>query len=401
MKPEDFTAARRNHLVAIEHGLWAYVPPDLPHEIDLSREAILAMSAADRAIGALDGLGGWMPNPYLLVQPFLHREAVLSSRIEGTQASLSDLAVFEAAAPATGLPSDVREVANYVKALELALAPERDLPVSLRLFQRLHEVLMEGVRGQDQRPGEFRTIQNYIGIPGSRIEDASYVPPPPQQMMAALYGLEAFLHSPTTLPPLIRLAVTHYQFEAIHPFRDGNGRVGRLLVALLLVEEKLISQPLLYLSAFFEAHRSTYYQRLAAVSQSGDWDGWIRFFLDGVAEQAADAVERARRMLALRDTYHARLQSPQASALPIQLVDRLFSSPVITVVQAMHELRVTHRAATKIVEKLTAADILIPISPGATRNRLYIAVGILDLLQGELPSVERGVTPQQQTLELS
>jgi Fic family protein len=400
VKPDDFVPTRRLHLVPIEHGQWAYVPPSLPTEIDLSREAIMAMSAADRAIGALDGIGGWMPNPYLLVQPFLHREAVLSSRIEGTQASLSDLAVFEAAVPAPGLPPDVREVANYVKALEFALAPERDLPISMRLFQRLHEVLMEGVRGQDQRPGEFRTIQNYIGRPGSRIEDASYVPPPPQQMMESLYDFERFLHSPTTLPPLVRLAMTHYQFEAIHPFRDGNGRVGRLLVALLLVEERLISQPLLYLSAFFEAHRGAYYERLSAVSQNGDWDAWIRFFLQAVAEQATDAVERARRLLALRDTYHGRLQAARASALPMKLVDGLFMSPVVTVVGAMHELDVTHRAASLIVDKLVNAEILTPMTPGLARNRLYFAMEILDLLQRELPTTDRGAAPLQQTLEL-
>jgi Fic family protein len=400
VNPDDFAPDRRQYLVRTDAGVWAYVPPDLPVGFGLSPDAIMAMSAADRAIGALDGVGGWMPNPYLLVQPFLHREAVLSSRIEGTQASLSDLAVFEASAPASGLPPDVREVANYVKALEFALSPNRELPVSLRLLQGLHAVLMEGVRGQEQRPGEFRTIQNYIGRPGSRIEDASYVPPPPSQMMEALYSFERFLHSPTGLPPLVRLAMTHYQFEAIHPFRDGNGRVGRLLVALLLVERGLISQPLLYLSAYFEAHRSEYYERLAAVSLRGDWDSWIRFFLQAVAEQATDAVERARRLLALRDEYHSRLQAARASALPIKLVDCLFMSPVMTVVGAMHELGVTHRAASLIVEKLMAAKILTPMTPEATRNRLFLAVEILDLLQGELPSVDRGTQPLQQTLEL-
>jgi Fic family protein len=398
---EDFSAARRQYLVQTNDGVWAYVPPDLPTSLDLSSEAIMIMSAADRAIGALDGVGGWMPNPYLLVQPFLHREAVLSSRIEGTQASLTDLAVYEAASPTAGLPPDVLEVANYVKALEFALSSKRELPVSLRLLQGLHEQLMEGVRGQEQRPGEFRTIQNYIGRPGSRIQDASYVPPPPPQMMEALYSFERFQHAPTSLPPLVKLALTHYQFEAIHPFRDGNGRVGRLLVALLLVERGLISQPLLYLSAYFEAHCSEYYDRLAAVSSRGDWDGWVRFFLQAVAEQATDAVERARRLLALRDDYHVRLQSARASALPIKLVDCLFTSPAMTVVRGTHELAVTHRAASLIVDKLVAAKILTPMTPEATRNRLFFASEIIDLLQAELPSVDRGTMPLQQTLELT
>ncbi len=382
----DFSSDRQQYLVPVERGQLAFVPPPLPDSLPLSGSAAMALSRADRAIGALDGIGSWMPNPYLLIQPFMRREAVLSSRIEGTQASLTDLVIYEAAgAPAKNqLPADVHEVANYVAALEWALRPDRNLPVSLRLLQRLHEILMTGVRGQDQRPGEFRSIQNYIGQPGTPIEQASYVPPPPQQMIEALYGLEAYLNRTDRLPPLVHLALTHYQFEAIHPFRDGNGRVGRLLVSLLLVERGLISQPLLYLSAYFEAHRAEYYRRLSRVSQQADWDGWVTFFVNGVAEQAADAVGRARALVDLRAAYHARLVGPRASALPLKLVDYLFMSPVVTVVGAQAHLGVTRRAASLIVDKLADAGIL-SVMRDVDRNRPYFAREIFSLLEGPLP----------------
>lgn len=398
MDPAAFSDPRRQLLVPTERGQFAFVPPSLPARLPLSPEVGMALSAADRAIGALDGIGSWMPNPYLLIQPFVRREAVLSSRIEGTQASLSDLVMYEAAAgaPRGGLPGDVLEVSNYVDALEFALSPDRDLPISLRLIQRLHEILMAGVRGGDQRPGEFRTIQNYIGQPGTRIEDASYIPPPPAQMLATLQALEKHLHATPQVPPLVHLAMTHYQFEAIHPFRDGNGRVGRLLIALLMVERTLISQPLLYLSAYFEANRQDYYHRLNAVSQQGDWDAWILFFLRGVSEQAADAVQRARRLIDLRTDYQRRLQGPRASSLPLKLVDHLFLSPIITVVGAQKHLEVTYRAAALIVDKLIAAGILEPYDD-SERSRPFFAREMLEMLEGPL---ERQPGPEQITLEL-
>lgn len=402
MRPDDFTPARRSRLIDIQESVQAFVPPPLPGAIELSPTTLLSLSRADRAIGALDGAGSWMPNPFLLIQPFIRREAVLSSRIEGTQASLTDLAAFEAAAPASrGLPSDVVEVANYVKALQMALDPNRALPVSLRFILDLHRELMTGVRGHEQRPGEFRTIQNFVGRPGSRIQDASYVPPPPREMTEALYAFEAWLHADNVLPPLVQLALTHYQFEAIHPFRDGNGRVGRLLIALLLVERRLTSQPLLYLSAYFEAHRGEYYQGLQRVSETGEWDPWVTFFADGVAEQAADAIVRAKSLLRLRERYHARLQTARASALPLKLVDSLFQSPVTTVVRAQTELGVTHRAASLIVGKLVDAGIIHEAIPELTRNRPFIAREIVDLLQAELPSEDRGLVSEQQTLDLA
>ncbi len=400
MDAQDFSPERRRLLVPLPDGNWAFVPPGLPTSLDLSADVLLALGRADRAVGRLNGVGSWMPNPYLLIQPFIRREAVLSSKIEGTQASLSDLALYEASpVPVAGLPRDVQEVANYVRALEDALGPGQPLPVSLRLIQQLHATLLEGVRGHETRPGEFRTIQNYIGHPGSPIEEASYVPPPPTQMLEALRALELYLHADSKLPPLVRLALTHYQFEAIHPFRDGNGRVGRLLIAVLLVEERLIGQPLLYLSAYFERERASYYHLLAGVSQRGEWDAWLRFFLNGVEEQSLDAVVRAGRLLALRDEYRQRLESARASALPLRLVDGLFDSPVLTIMAAQRELGVTHRAASLNMDKLVQAGVVRPV-PGRVRNQLFIAGEILDLLERDLPPTAEK-EPEQQAFDLA
>jgi Fic family protein len=398
MDATQFSPDQRAYLVPIEGGVVAFVPPPLPREVPIDTDTLLLLGDADRAIGRLNGVGGALQNPYLLIQPFLRREAVLSSRIEGTQASLSDLAIFEAA-PATSaaqLPADVQEVANYVQALEVGLARDRSAPMDLDLVRELHRVLMRGVRGNEASPGEFRRVQNYIARPGSPITQATYVPPPVDRLDGCLVDLERFLQNGNRLPPLVRLAMLHYQFEAIHPFRDGNGRVGRLLVALMLVDLDLISQPLLYLSAFFERERAEYYEGLASVSREGSWIEWIRFFLRGVAEQAADAVDRATRLGALRDEFRHRLQAPRGSALPLELVDRLFVRPVLTVPEAQRILKVTHRAAGMNVKKLVDAGILSEMAtPRAIRGRLYFSQAIMDLLQRDLPT-----EPEQQRLAL-
>jgi Fic family protein len=292
VRREDFAPARRGFLVKTIRDQWAYTPPPLPDDLELSRPTIVALEKAAHALGDLNGAGQWMENPYLLIRPFLRREAVLSSKIEGTQASLSDLVVYEAS-PTTppSMPEDVREVVNYVHAVDMGLRAPLQRP-SLSLIRQLHRTLMTGVRGQERSPGEFRTDQNWIGRPGSPIEEASYVPPPPLAMQDALIEMESYLRSPTSMPTLAKIALAHYQFEAIHPFWDGNGRVGRLLVTLLLVGEGLVRQPLLYLSAFFERRRDEYYRRLAAASLDGEADEWIGFFLDGVHEQTRNAVAR-------------------------------------------------------------------------------------------------------------
>jgi Fic family protein len=260
--------------IAGSEGARAFVPDPLPPVIDWTPELVRALSDADRAIGRLAGEGSRLPNPHLLIRPFVRREAVLSSRIEGTQATLGELLAAEAGASVDRSPSDLREVANYVVALEYGVERLGSLPLSLRLIRELHARLMEEVRGGQATPGEFRRIQNWIGPPGSTPANAIFVPPPPPEMMVALGDFERFLHD-VSLPPLVQSALLHLQFEAIHPFLDGNGRVGRLLVILFLIDRRILPSPLLYLSAFFEATRREYYSRLRGVTAEGDWNGWI------------------------------------------------------------------------------------------------------------------------------
>lgn len=319
----------------------------------------------------------------------MRREAVLSSRIEGTQASLSDLFYFEAAQSAAPPVPDVVEVFNYVRALEFGLERQKKLPISLRLVRELHERLMRGVRGQEQTPGEFRKSQNWIGPPGCALRDATFVPPPPKEMIAALDAFEKFLHVPTALPPLVRLALVHYQFEAIHPFRDGNGRIGRLLITLLLCVEGILPLPLLYLSAFFERHRDEYYRRLLAVSQRADWDGWITFFLNGVNQQATDAILRANRLFDLRNRYHKKVHSARSSSLLLKLVDSLFESPYTTATQAQKLLGVTWRAAQNNVDKLVKFGILREVT-GRSYGRVYRAAAIEEIVDAASAEGSRG-----------
>jgi Fic family protein len=311
------------------------------------------LSEADRALGELAGLGRLLPNPHLLIRPFVRREAVLSSRIEGTQASLSDLYAYEAGQLALfETTSDVREVYNYVRALEYGLERLQDLPLSLRLIREMHALLLEGVRGERLTPGEFRRSQNWIGPAGCTLEEAPFVPPPFAEMQEALDAFEKSLHQPLSLPPLVRLGLIHYQFEAIHPFLDGNGRMGRLLITLLLCAWELLPQPLLYLSAYFEAHRQDYYDLLLAVSQKGAWKEWLTFFLLGVKEQARDAVSRSRRLQILREKYRERLQTARAAARLLQVVDFLFAQPVFTVKRVGDTLGVDFSVAQRYVSHL-------------------------------------------------
>jgi cell filamentation protein, protein adenylyltransferase len=381
--PEDFEQPQRRFVRRQVGGYWAFVPPPPPTKVQLEGQLPLILSESDRRLGELAGAGDWLPNPHLLIRPFLRREAVLSSRIEGTQASVEDLVLFEAAPGAPERAPDVREVLNYVGALELGFQPSKGLPLSLRLIRELHRVLMTGVRGAHLTPGEFRTSQNWIGPPGCTLDEARYVPPAPDDLMSCLDALEKYLHADSGLPPLVRLAIIHYQFEAIHPFLDGNGRVGRLLISLLLHEWKLLPQPLLYLSAYFEQHRAEYYDSLLDVSMRADWSGWLDFFLRGVAQQSNDAVARAKRLFTLRERYHDKLHGARASTLPLRLVDRLFEQPAVTTALAQEFLEVTRRSAALNIEKLVEAGILREVT-GRARNRIFVADEILSLV-GERP----------------
>jgi len=372
-------------LVKAPQGYWAFAPAPLPRQVDLDNSLVYLLSEADRALGMLAGIGRTLPNPYLLISPFLSREAVVSSRIEGTQASLSDLFLFQAGQERSGAPADVREVANYVSATHYGVARLADLPLGLRLVRELHARLLERVRGGDQAPGEFRSVQNWIGEPPTyALEDAVYVPPPVSEMADALHDWERFLHETLTMPPLVRCALMHYQFEAIHPFRDGNGRLGRLLITLYLCANKHLTQPLLYLSAFFEAHRQEYYDRLQAIRVSGDWANWLAFFLSGVVSQARDGAERSRKILDLREEYRERLLRAKGTASAQRLLDALFTRPALTIRGAQHMLDASYITASRAVAVLAEAGILLETT-GARRGRVFVANELIRVIDETLP----------------
>ena len=382
MEPSNFTDKKPGRLLKMPYGYWAFLPSPLPPKIDPSWDLMKLVSEADRNLSELAGIGRTLPNPHLLIDPFIRREAVSSSRIEGTQASLSDLFFFEALPSPKPKVGDVVEVLNYVKALEYGLNRLKTLPMSLRLIREMHEKLMHGVRGQERTPGEFRRSQNWIGPPGCTLTDATYVPPPQEEMKDALSELEKFLHQPNSLPPLVRLALIHYQFEAIHPFLDGNGRVGRLLITVLLCMEEILPKPLSYLSSFFERHRQEYYDRLLAVSQRGQWTEWIAFFLRGVTVQSKDAIKRSDQLLHLWQVYRKKVQSARSSALLLQLVEELFTYPAVTVSRAAKFLGVTHRSAQLNIDKLVSTGILKE-STGKLRNRVYVAPEIIRIIEAQ------------------
>ena len=382
MQVAQFAADQREHVVRADGGYRAFVPPSLPPRLDLTADLARRLSAADRAIGELAGMGRSMPNPHLMSRALMRREAVLSSRIEGTQASLSDLVLYEAApSPATD-NTDVREVHNYLRALDHVLDKQRRLPLSISLLREAHQILLDGVRGNYATPGDCRTSQNWVGSASAVIDSATYVPPPPEALWECLGAFEQYLHADRSLPPLLDIAAIHYQFEAIHPFLDGNGRVGRLLVVLLLVQWGLLPALLLDLSAYIERRRDRYYDGLLRVSTDGDWPGWLSFFLEVVEHQSRDAINRARRMYDLRERMRADVATARSSGLPTRLVDALFDTPVLTIAQAQRLLDVTHRAAAQNIDKLVALGILREVPP-VGRRRLFYASEIMHVVDEE------------------
>jgi len=383
MDPARFRKEGAGKLLRIGKEQWAFVPNPLPPVLEITWELAERLSDADRSLGELAGVGRTIPNPHLLIGPFTRREAVLSSRIEGTQATLTELFSAEAAARKEWPSEGVREVANYVSALEYGLKRLKQLPVSLRLVQELHARLMKGVRGELLTPGEFRRSQNFIGPPGCKLENATYVPPPVPQMKDALDRFEKYLHEERrTLPPLVRLSLIHYQFEAIHPFWDGNGRIGRLLITLLLCSESLLPQPLLYLSAYFERNRREYYRLLLDISQTGSWTGWVRFFVNGISEESQDAVARSNQLSALRQDYREKLQEGKFPGRTLELMETLFTQPVLTVSSARQRLQVTTRAAQQNVDKLVRAGILTEVT-GKVRYRVFVARRIIQVVEAD------------------
>jgi len=359
-------------------GYLAFVPDPLPPELNWTPKLVTALSDADRLIGRLAGEGRKLPNPHLLMRPFVAREAVLSSRIEGTQATLGELLADAAGAFVERSPHDLREVANYVVALEHGIRRLEKLPLSLRLIREIHGKLMGGVRGNVATPGEFRRSQNWIGQAGSTPATAAYIPPPPAEMTACLGDLERFLHE-TVLPPLVQIALVHYQFEAIHPFLDGNGRVGRLLVTVFLVERGILPTPLLYLSAFFEATRRDYYEGLQGVTERGEWERWLGYFLNGVARQSEDALGRAERINRKLSAWRLEIAGI-SSKTPALLLERLSANPFQTVRMAAREMGMAFTTVQRAMEKLESLSIVSEVS-GGKRDRVYCAKVLMEILE--------------------
>lgn len=351
-------------------GYRAFVPEPLPPNppLEMNAELIGMLSAADQALGRLDGFAELLPNPDFFVAMYVRREAVLSSQIEGTQSTLGDVLAFELDPDAHQVPQDVEEIVNYIGAMNYGLDRLATLPLSLRLLREIHGELLQGVRGQDREPGEFRTSQNWIGPEHSAIANATFVPPPPHVLMESLGALEEFLHEEHQLPILIHCGLAHAQFETIHPFLDGNGRVGRLLISFLLVHRRALHRPLLYLSTFFKRHRAEYYDRLMAIRLAGDWEGWFRFFLRGVAETATEATGTARQIVQMREEHRLLVEPSGLKAL--RLVDLLFERPLVNVNFVSEQLEVSYQTANTLVGEFERLALLEEIT-GNTRNRQF------------------------------
>jgi Fic family protein len=359
-------------------GFSAFVPAPLPPDLHWTAKLIGTLSDADRLKGRLAGEGARLPNPQVLIRPFVRREAVLSSKIEGTQATLGELLAAEAGAVVDLSPEDLREVVNYVVALEHGISRLKKLPLCVRLTRELHEKLMTGARRHHATPGRFRTVQNWIGKPGSTAATASYIPPPPGELLPCLEAREKFLHE-SRLPPLVTIGLAHYQFEAIHPFLDGNGRVGRLLITLFLIEREIVPTPLLYLSAFFEASRRDYYDGLRGVSERGAWNDRLEYFLLGVARMSEDALSRATRINQLLAQWQRKV-SGDSTNNPLRVVELLGSNPFITTKSASETLGIAFTTAQRTIERLERAGILKQVGE-AKRGHVYCARSLLDILE--------------------
>jgi Fic family protein len=382
----DNKATRAGRYERQPTGYRAFIPAPLPPDPPLAWSGALqeALSAADYALGRLDGAVLTLPNPDLFVFMYVRKEAVLSSQIEGTQSSLQNLLAAEAQLFDPETPRDVHEVANYVRALNHGLVRLAELPVSVRLIREIHAMLMEGVRGGRLTPGELRTSQNWIGPAGATLSTATFVPPPPHEVAQALSDLEEFLHGGAGLPPLVQVGLAHAQFETIHPFLDGNGRVGRLLITFLLTEKRLLKKPVLYLSHYFKRHRAEYYERLQAVRDAGDWEGWVEFFLRGVAEVSRQATATVAAILRMREDYRVRITEHlgRAAANGQRVMDRLFDHPIVTVATVRDWLGITPAGANQIVSRLEAVGLLREIT-GYARNRRFRFEPYLKLFEEE------------------
>lgn len=359
-------------------GYKSFVPKKLPPDpmVNMDLEMLKLLSDADRKLGRLDGITQILPNPELFVAMYVQKEAVLSSQIEGTQASLTD--VLDIGSDASK-DTEIQDVVNYVSAMKYGLERLQNFPLCLRLIREIHAVLLEKGRGSNRNPGEFRTSQNWIGPAGCTLSNATFIPPTVPDMNIALSDLESFFYEKDNIPSLIKIALIHAQFESIHPFLDGNGRVGRLLITFWLCSEKILSQPLLYLSYYFKSNRIEYYDRLMAVRKTGDWEGWIKFFLRGVASVSDEATESAKLIIQLKEKY-AQVLSEKTNNNYIKLLDHLFETPFISKNNAAEFLQISYPTASAIIEEYVRQNILTDITPHQQRNKRYCFVEYVDIL---------------------
>lgn len=384
MSPVQPFASRLGEQVTITTAgekVTAFVPPPLPPEPPIRMERLYrSLEHANHALGQLDGIASILPDTSLFLYMYVRKEALLSSQIEGTQSSLSDLLLFEND-EAPGVPlDDVREVSNYVAAMNHGLARIKEgFPVSLRLIREIHEILLSDGRGSNKQPGEFRRSQNWIG--GTRPGTALFVPPPPERVLDLMSDMERFIHADTrSIPALVKAGLVHVQFETIHPFLDGNGRLGRLLITFLLCTESILREPILYLSLYFKTHRRQYYELLQRVRETGDWEAWLEFFLDGITETSRQAADAAREILDLFETDRSRIEQlgrPAGSALRVHQL--LQQKPILTISQAARSLGLSMPTAAKSVQHLVAIDLLREAT-GRRRGRMYVYDGYLDIL---------------------
>jgi len=361
----------------------AFIPNQLPPKpyLNLDKKTIELLSKADTAIGRLSGISEALPNPELFVAMYVRKEAVLSSQIEGTESSLEDVLEYESENRPKTLPNDVVEVVNYVKAMNYGLKRVNELPLSLRLIKEIHAELMRGVRGGDKTPGEFRKSQNWIGPKGCDLSNARFVPPPPHEMIKALGELEKYMHFKLSYPLLIECGLIHFQFETIHPFLDGNGRIGRLLIAFFLCHKKILTKPLLYLSHYFKQNRLEYYDRLMAVREEGDFESWVNFFLRGVASVAEEACGTSNKIIDLKNKDKNKIiKTCKETSKAAVFYEKIFDKPIVSINDVMKIMNTTFPTATDICKKLIRLDVLKEIT-GKERNKLFAYKKYLDILK--------------------
>lgn len=356
-----------NHYAAF---IPAPLPPDPPFGWDDELQYLL--SKADRALGRLDGSIQTLPDPDLFVMMYVRKEAVLSSQIEGTQSSLNDLLELEASIADARRPADVGEVVNYVRAMNYGLKRLHDLPISSRLIREIHSELLEGVRGRHLDPGQIRRTQTWIGAQGCTLNEAIFVPPPPHEVEDHLSALERFIHSNVNIPPLIKIGMIHAQFETIHPFLDGNGRVGRLLITFLLCQNEILIRPVLYLSHYFKRHRARYYELLQKVRDEGEWEAWIKFFLEGVATVSLEATATARAIVELRENHRQTIidNFGRAAGNALRVLESLYKTPFTATSSVQKLLKITFPPASNLIQKMVKADMLVEVT-GQDRYRIY------------------------------